>query len=54
METKLRKPYIHFDRVKKIHGKTYCKAEISDSAGTHGFWIEKSKTKKMLTRNDEK
>lgn len=47
----LRKPYMHYDRVKEIDGKTYCQAEITDEAGTHSFWVEKSKAKKIFTRN---
>ena len=49
--TNLRKPYIHYDRIKEIDGKTYYQGEISDSAGTHSFWVEKSKVKKIFTRN---
>ena len=46
------KPRIHKDRTKEIDGKTYYQGEISDSAGTHSFWIEKSKVKKIFTRDN--
>ncbi len=51
MATNLIKPYVHYDRIKKIDGKTHYQAEITDEAGTHSFWIEKSKIKEMFIRN---
>ena len=45
------KPIIHKDRTKEIDGKIYYQGEISDSAGTHSFWVERSKVKKIFTRN---
>ena len=44
-------PYIHYDRVKRINGKTCYQAEITDNAGTHGILIRKEQSKKILIRN---
>ena len=35
-------PKIHKDRKKVIDGKIHYQGEVTDSAGTHSFWISKS------------
>jgi len=49
----MRIPYVHYDWAKKMDGKVYYKAEITDGGGTHGFWIEKNKIKNTFIRNPE-
>jgi putative transposon-encoded protein len=44
------RPLIHYNRKKKMHGKTYLQAEITTNAGTHNLWIEKGKIPKIFTR----
>lgn len=46
-----KRPYIHRDRVKMIDGKKHFHCEITDGAGTHGFWISEEKVEQTLFRN---
>ncbi len=37
------KPFIHYDRIRKIKGKQHYFAEITKNAGTHGIYLDKKK-----------
>ncbi|MCX6706712.1 MAG: hypothetical protein NT001_01065 [Candidatus Woesearchaeota archaeon] len=36
-------PCVHYDEIRRWRGKAHYKAEITDSAGTHGIWLDKKK-----------
>jgi len=41
---------IHLDETKKMDGKVYYKAEVSDNAGTHRVYVEKSRVDKEIVK----
>lgn len=44
-------PLLHKDRVKVMDGKKYVFAELSDTSGTHGIWLEQSKIPVLFLRD---
>ncbi len=36
-------PAVHWDEIRRLDGKKYYVAEVSDAAGTHGIYLEKKK-----------